>query len=141
MYRVMKNSGQSEVIATILLVLIVVSAFSGIWIWYMGRYSGRISNIYMEKERSIYSMNEKIVIEKVIFVPGEVDVYITNIGVETSIDTLYIDNIKLYDQVIHILSGRSTWVNVTYNWQSDKLYEIKVCAYYGNCFKVMVRAP
>ncbi|RLF07035.1 MAG: hypothetical protein DRJ64_03840 [Thermoprotei archaeon] len=141
MYRVMKNSGQSEVIATILLVLIVVSAFSGIWIWYMGRYSGRISNIYMEKERSIYSMNEKIVIEKVIFVPGEVDVYITNIGVETSIDTLYIDNIKLYDQAIHILSGRSTWVNVTYNWQSDKLYEIKVCAYYGNCFKVMVRAP
>lgn len=141
MYRVMKNSGQSEVIATILLVLIVVSAFSGIWIWYMGRYSGQISNIYMEKERSVYSMNEKIVIEKVIFVPGEVDVYITNVGVETRINTLYINNIKLYDQTIHILSGRSTWINVTYNWQSDELYEIKVCAYYGNCFKVMVRAP
>jgi len=137
----MNKLGQGEVLATVLLVLIVVVAFSGIWIWYMGRYSGEISHLYREKEKATISMNEKIIIEKVFFIQNNIDVFVTNMGAETDVSTLYINDNIVYSGNTRLLSGSSLWINVSYSWISKSVYNVKVCTYLGNCFEVNVRAP
>lgn len=137
----MDRKGQAEVIATILLVLVVVIAFSGIWVWYMGRYSGVLSDLYREKEKTSMSMKEKMILEKVIFKTGEIDVYLTNVGVEAYVSALYINDTLVYNDDLRLLSDSSTWINVSFNWESDKIYSVKACTSLGNCFEVWTRAP
>jgi len=74
------------------------------------------------------NMGERLIVEDVWFTPNQVSLYLRNVGkVSIKIDAVYINR---EDQLVmpppELEQGKHDWLNVTYGWSNDSVYEIKV---------------
>jgi hypothetical protein len=73
------------------------------------------------------NMGERLVVEDVWFTSDQVSLYLRNVGkVSVDVAAVYIDRIDQSFTALELEQGEHGWLNVTYSWSADSVYEIKV---------------
>ena len=73
------------------------------------------------------NMGERVIVEDVWFTSGQVSLYIRNIGrVSLEVDAVYVNRTSQTFTPLELEQGKHGWVNVTYSWNTDSAYEIKI---------------
>ena len=73
------------------------------------------------------NMGERVIVEDVWFTSGQVSLYVRNIGrVLIEVDAVYVNRTSQTFTPLELEQGRHGWVNVTYSWNTDTAYEIKI---------------
>ncbi|RLE82572.1 MAG: hypothetical protein DRJ51_01030 [Thermoprotei archaeon] len=136
------REGQVQIISTLLLIVITISAWILIWIWFYPQYWSNYLFLQKELLEGEKRLSENIVIENVLFNSTTISIYITNTGsIEVEIGSVYINQENVWSGSIEVKVDENLWINVTYSYESGQVYSIKVCSMRGNCWEVKVRAP
>jgi len=78
------------------------------------------------------NMGERLIVEDVWFTPGQVSLYLRNVGkVSIKIAAVYVDRTSQSFTSLELEKDKHGWLNVTYSWSSDSVYEIKVATLRG----------
>ena len=73
------------------------------------------------------NMGERLIVEDVWFAPGEVSLYLRNVGkVSVKVDAVYVNRIDQSFETLELEQGEHGWLNVTCSWSTNSVYEIKV---------------
>jgi len=73
------------------------------------------------------NMGERLIVETVWFTPGQVTLYIRNVGrVAIKVDAVYVNSISQSFTNLELEANNHGWLNVTYSWSPDTAYEINV---------------
>jgi membrane-associated PAP2 superfamily phosphatase len=73
------------------------------------------------------NMGERFIVEDVWFTTNQVSIYIRNVGkVSIKIAAVYIDSTSKSFTSLELDVSKHGWLNVTYSWSTDSVYEIKV---------------
>ena len=73
------------------------------------------------------NMGERLIVEDVWFTSGEVSLYLRNVGrVSVNVAAVYIDRVGRSFEALKLDQNEHGWLNVTYSWSADSVYEIKV---------------
>jgi len=136
------REGQVQIISTLLLIVITISAWILIWIWFYPQYWSNYLFLQKELLEGEKRLSENIVIENVLFNSTTISIYITNTGsIEVEIGSVYINQENVWSGSIEVKVDENLWINVTYSYERGQVYSIKVCSMRGNCWEVKVRAP
>ena len=86
-----------------------------------------ITATYVITEGLHDNMGERLIVEDVWFNQNQVSFYIRNIGkIAFQIDSVYINSIKQSFKSFELKVKNHGWLNITYNWNPDTPYEIKI---------------
>ena len=108
--------GITPVLSNLLLTVLAVAAMSI-----------AVSATYVITENLHDNMGERLIVEDVWFTTGKVSVYLRNVGkVSIKIAAVYVDRTSQSFTSLELEEGKHGWLNVTYSWSSDSVYEIKV---------------
>jgi hypothetical protein len=73
------------------------------------------------------NMGERLMVEDVWFTDGNVSLYVRNVGrIATKIDAVYVNQIRRPFTALELEQGKHGWLHVTYGWDADSAYEIKI---------------
>ncbi|MGD2065969.1 MAG: hypothetical protein PVI43_02220 [Candidatus Bathyarchaeota archaeon] len=73
------------------------------------------------------NMGERLIVEDVWFTSDEVSLYLRNVGkVSVKVDAVYINRVSQSFEVLELEQNEHGWLNVTYSWSPNSVYEIKV---------------
>ncbi len=73
------------------------------------------------------NMGERLIVEDVWFTPTQVSLYLRNVGkVSIEVAAMYINRTDQSFTPLELEQNKHGWLNVTYSWSSDSMYEIKV---------------
>ena len=117
MRKLLRNRrGITPVLSNLLLTVLAVAAMSI-----------AVSATYVITENLHDNMGERLIVEDVWFTTGKVSVYLRNVGkVSIKIAAVYVDRTSQSFTSLELEEGKHGWLNVTYSWSSDSVYEIKV---------------
>ena len=81
------------------------------------------------------NMGERFIIEDVWFNSNQISLYIRNVGkVAIKVDAVYVNQISYSFVVLELETGKHGWLNMTYNWIPDTVYEVNVVTSRGTKF-------
>lgn len=88
------------------------------------------------------TMGERFIVEDVWFRNGEIAIYLRNTG-KTAIDIklVYVDSAQKFSNPLHLESLEHGWLNVTYSWAADTVYQVKIVTGRGTQVADYYRAP
>ena len=73
------------------------------------------------------NMGERFIVENVWFTSGKVSLYVRNVGrVSIKVAAVYVNRTDQLFTSLELEQGKHGWLNVTYSWSADSVYEIKV---------------
>jgi hypothetical protein len=73
------------------------------------------------------NMGERLIVEDVWFTSGQVSLYLRNVGkVSITVAAVYVNRTDHSFTALELEQDNHGWLNVTYNWNVDSVYEIKV---------------
>jgi flagellin-like protein len=73
------------------------------------------------------NMGERFIVEDVWFTPGQVSLYIRNVGkVAIKVDAVYVNSVNQSFTPLELEVNQHGWLNISYSWSADSAYEIKV---------------
>ena len=108
--------GVTPVLSNLLLTVLAVAAMSI-----------AVSATYVITENLHDNMGERLIIEDVYFTSGQVSMYLRNVGkVSVKIAAAYVDRTSQSFTSLELEQDQHGWLNVTYSWSADSVYEIKV---------------
>ena len=88
------------------------------------------------------NMGERLIVEDVWFTPNQVSLYLRNVGkVSVKVDSVYINRVKQSFTALELEQGEHGWLNVTYSWNADSAYEIKVVTGRGTSVEDYYTSP
>jgi len=113
--------GITPVLSSLLLTVIAVAGMSI-----------AISATYVITDGLHDNMGERLIVEDVWFRSGQVSLYLRNVGkVSVKVDAVYINRVSQSFTALELEQGEHGWLNVTYSWSQDSVYEIKVVTWRG----------
>ncbi|PVX24004.1 MAG: hypothetical protein CW691_08985 [Candidatus Bathyarchaeum sp.] len=117
MKKLLRNSkGITPVLSSLLLTVIAVAGMSI-----------AVSATYVITDGLHDNMGERLVVEDVWFNSNQISVYVRNVGkVGIQIDAVYVNGVSQSFTPIELEMNKHGWLNVTYIWNADSAYEIKV---------------
>ena len=72
------------------------------------------------------SMGERIIVEDVWFTADQISIYVRNVGkVSINVASVYVNRTSQSFMAFELEQGTHGWLNVTYNWNPNSVYEIK----------------
>lgn len=108
--------GVSPVLSSLLMTVIAVAAMSI-----------AVTATYVITDGLHDNMGERVIVEDVWFTPGQVSLYVRNIGrVLIEVDAVYVNNVGQSFSPLELEQGKHGWLNLTYSWSADSAYEIKI---------------
>jgi len=79
------------------------------------------------------NMGERLIVEDVWFTSGQILLYVRNVGkVSITVAAVYVNRTDHSFTALELEQDNHGWLNVTYNWNADSVYEIKVVTRRGN---------
>jgi hypothetical protein len=73
------------------------------------------------------SMGERFIVEDVWFATDQISLYLRNVGeVSIKVVAIYVNRTSQSFSALDLEQGSHSWLNVTYNWNLDSVYEINV---------------
>ena len=132
MKRFLKNKrGVTPVLSNVLLTVLAVAAMSL-----------AASATYVITENMQQIMGERVIAEDVWFTSEGISIYLRNIG-KTAIKTssVYINFTGAIFTPLTLEVKEHGWLNVTYNWEANTLYNINVVTSRGTKIVDYFRAP
>ena len=73
------------------------------------------------------SMGERLIVEDVWFTSDQISLYLRNVGkISIDIVAVYVNRESQSFSDLKLEQGSHSWLNITYNWNPDSPYEIKV---------------
>jgi hypothetical protein len=120
--RLLRNRrGITPVLSSLLLTIIAVAGMSI-----------AITATYVITDELHDSMGERLVVEDVWFTPGQVSLYIRNVGkVSVEVVSVYVNRTEQSFTPLELEEDSHGWLNVVYSWNADSVYEIKVVSRRG----------
>jgi hypothetical protein len=114
--------GITPVLSNLLLTVLAVAAMSI-----------AITATYVITDNLHNNMGERIIVEDVWFTTDQISIYVRNVGrVSIKIAAVYVDSTSQSSfNSLELDVDKHGWLNVTYNWSSDSVYEIKVVTQRG----------
>ena len=113
--------GITPVLSSLLLTVIAVAGMSI-----------AVSATYVITDGLHESMGERLIVEDVWFTSGQVSLYIRNVGrVSINVDAVYVNHTNQSFTPLALEPNKHGWLNVTYSWNPDSAYEIKVATKRG----------
>jgi hypothetical protein len=123
--------GITPVLSNLLLTVLAVAAMSI-----------AVSATYVITENLHDNMGERLIVEDVWFTPGQVSIYVRNVGkISIKVAAVYFDRTSQSFTQLELEEGKHGWLNVTYSWSSDSVYEIKVVTRRGTSVVDYYTAP
>jgi len=109
--------GITPVLSSLLLTVIAVAGMSI-----------AISATYVITDGLHDNMGERLIVEDVWFTTaGQVSLHLRNVGkVSIKVAAVYVNRIDQSFTSLELEQGKHGWLNVTYSWSADSVYEIKV---------------
>jgi len=108
--------GITPVLSSLLLTVIAVSGMSI-----------AVSATYVITDGLHDNMGERLIVEDVWFTPGQVSLYLRNVGkVSIKVASVYVNRTDQSFTSLELEQDKHGWLNVTYSWSADSVYEIKV---------------
>ena len=108
--------GITPVLSSLLLTVIAVAAMSI-----------AVSATYVITDGLHDNMGERLIVEDVWFMSGQVSLYVRNVGrVSINVAAVYVNRISQSYTTLELEPGKHGWLNVTYSWNTDFAYEINV---------------
>ena len=132
MKRFLKNKrGVTPVLSNVLLTVLAVAAMSL-----------AASATYVITENMQQIMGERVIAEDVWFTSEGISIYLRNIG-KTAIETssVYVNFTGTIFTPLTLEVEEHGWLNVTYNWETDTLYNINVVTSRGTKIVDHYRSP
>lgn len=88
------------------------------------------------------TMGERFIVEDVWFRTDEIAIYLRNTG-KTAIDIklVYVDFAQQSSNSFHLESLEHGWLNVTYTWTANTVYQVKIVTGRGTQVADYYRAP
>ena len=78
------------------------------------------------------NMGERLIVEDVWFTSNEISLYLRNVGrVSVKIDAIYVNQVRQSFEVLELEQNEHGWLNVTYIWNPNSVYELKVVTVRG----------
>jgi len=108
--------GITPVLSSLLLMVIAVAGMSI-----------AITATYVITDGLHDNMGERLIVEDVWFTPTQVSLYLRNVGkVSIEVAAVYINRTDRSFTPLELEQNKHGWLNVTYSWIADSVYEIKV---------------
>ena len=110
------RKGVTPVLSSLLLTVIAVAGMSI-----------AVSATYVITDGLHDNMGERLIVEDVWFTPGQVSLYVRNVGrVAITVDAVYVNSVSQSFIPLGLEENKHGWLNVTYSWSPDIAYEINV---------------
>ncbi len=78
------------------------------------------------------NMSERLIVEDVWFTNGHVSLYVGNVGrVAIKLDAVYVDRVEQSFTPLELEQGQRGWLNVSFSWNPNSAYEIKIATKRG----------
>jgi len=136
----MNRRGQTQVVESILLVMITVALWTVIWIWFYPSYTGMVQGLTRQLNYYELSIGEWIVIEYVNYSGDSLYVYLTNTGeVELYLGSIYVNNTLVWSGSEKVRVDEFKCIPVTDYTLGGGVLVIKICSLRGNCWKAVER--
>ena len=108
--------GITPVLSSLLLTVIAVAGMSI-----------AITATYVITDELHESMGERLIVEDVWFTAGQISLYLRNVGkVSINVAAVYVNRTDQSFTSLELEQDKHGWLNVTYSWSADSVYEIKV---------------
>ena len=117
MRKLLRNRrGIAPVLSSLLLTVIAVAGMSI-----------AITATYVITNELHDSMGERLIVEDVWFTPGQVSLYLRNVGrVSVEVVSVYMNRTQQSFTPLELEEDSHGWLDVVYSWTADSVYEIKV---------------
>lgn len=117
MIRVIRNKRAiTPVLSSLLLTIIAVAGMSI-----------AITATYVITDGLHDSMGERLIIEDVWFTSDQISLYLRNVGkISIDVAAVYVNRESQTFSNLELEQESHSWLNITYNWSPDSVYEIKV---------------
>ena len=136
----MGSKGQSQVVESVLLVMITVALWTIVWVWFYPSYTGMVQGLSRQLSYYEFSLKENLVIEYVNYSGSVLNVYITNTGdVEFYIGSIYVNDTLVWSGSEKIKVDEFKRMNISPYTLDGKVLRIKICSLRGNCWAVIER--
>jgi hypothetical protein len=113
--------GVTPVLSSLLLTVIAVAGMSI-----------AISATYVITDGLHDSMSERLVVEDVWFTPSQVSLYLRNVGkISVEVVSVYVNRTDQSFTALELEENNHGWLHVSYIWNADSVYEIKVVTQRG----------
>ena len=110
------KKGITPVLSSLLLTVIAVAGMSI-----------AITATYVITDGLHDNMGERFMVEDVWFISDKISLYVRNVGkVAIKLDAVYVNKISQSFTTLELEPNKHGWLNITYSWSSDTVYEIKV---------------
>lgn len=110
------NRGVTPVLSNVLLMIVAVSAMSL-----------AASATYVITNNLRQTMGERVIVEDVWFITGNISLYIRNVGrVQSSVKLAYVNSTSQAIATTNFEVGGHGWINITYDWTPSSLYKINI---------------
>lgn len=108
--------GVTPVLSSLLLTVIAVAGMSI-----------AITATYVITEGLHDNMGERLIVEDVWFTSNKVSLYLRNVGkVSVNVVAVYVNRVGQSFEGLELDQNEHGWLNVTYSWNANSAYEIKV---------------
>lgn len=115
------RKGITPVLSSLLLTVIAVAGMSI-----------AITATYVITEGLHDNMGERLIIEDTWFTSNRISLYIRNVGkVSITLDAAYVNQSKQNFTNLKLEPNHHGWLNITYNWNPDSVYEINIVTQRG----------
>jgi len=122
LYPLSKRKGVSPVISALLLIVIVVAAFTGVYFWSLWQFQTYKFELERSYKEAMQAAQENLVVEFAwIDNNGRIKAYLRNAGeIEACVmDVFFNDTLLERDLHLCILPGEGAWLNTTNTVQGD----------------------
>jgi hypothetical protein len=108
--------GVTPVLSSLLLTVIAVAGMSI-----------AITATYVITDELHDSMGERLIVEDVWFTPGQISLYLRNVGkVSVVVVSVYVNRTDQSFTALELEENNHGWLHVSYTWKEDSVYEIKI---------------
>ena len=110
------RKGVTPVLSSLLLTVIAVAGMSM-----------AVTATYVITDGLHDNMGERVIVEDVWFTSGQVSLYVRNVGrIAIKVDAVYVNRTAQSFTPLELEQNKHGWLNVTYSWNADSAYEIKI---------------
>ena len=110
------RKGVTPVLSSLLLTVIAVAGMSI-----------AVTATYVITDGLHDNMGERVIVEDVWFTSGQVSLYVRNVGrIAIKVDAVYVNRTAQSFTPLELEQNKHGWLNVTYSWNADSAYEIKI---------------
>ncbi|MCD6457604.1 MAG: hypothetical protein J7K82_02030 [Thermoproteales archaeon] len=136
----MDKRGQTQVVETVLLIMITIALWTVIWTWFYPMYIGTIQDMGRHLLGYEMALKERVIIEYVNYTDSTLTVFITNTGdVEVEIGSLYVNDTLVWSDVEKIKVDEMKRLTVSGYTLGGEVLVVKACSLRGNCWQVVER--